>query len=63
VHAQAKAPALVAAIIAVVGQSVVLFNDFGPSNDSQGGGKARMITAMAVSSAGAIEIPSESSAG
>ena len=60
-HAQRKVPMLVAAFIAVVGQTVILFNDFGPgSNDSQGRGNARMITATAVSRAGAIEIPSDS---
>jgi hypothetical protein len=58
--AQRKVPMLVAAIIAVVGQTVILFNDFGPGNDSQGRGNARMITATAVSRAGAIEIPSDS---
>jgi hypothetical protein len=55
---QRKVPILIAAIVAVVGQTVVLFNDFGPGNDSQGSGNARMITAAAVSRAGAIEIPS-----
>ncbi len=59
-HAQRKVPMLVAAIIAVVGQTVILFNDFGPGNDSQGRGNARMITASAVSRAGAIEIRSGS---
>jgi hypothetical protein len=62
-HAQSKVPMLVAAIIAVVGQTVVLFNDFGPGNVSQGGGSARMITAAAVSRAGAIAIPSHSPTG
>jgi hypothetical protein len=57
-HAQSKVPVLVAVIIAVVGQTVILFNDFGPGNGSQGDGKAKMITAAAVSRAGAIEIPS-----
>jgi hypothetical protein len=56
-------PVIVAAIIAVVGQAVVLFNDFGTGNDSQGRGNARMITAAVVSRAGAIEIPPESPAG
>jgi hypothetical protein len=55
-------PVIVAAIVAVVGQAVVLFNDFGAGNDSQGR-NARMITAAVVSRAGAIAIPSESSAG
>jgi hypothetical protein len=62
-HAQRKVPMLVAAIVAVVGQIVILFNDFGPGNDSLGSGNARTITAAAVSRAGAIEIPSQTSAG
>jgi hypothetical protein len=57
-YAQSKVPMLVAVIIAVVGQTVILFNDFGPGDGSQGDGKAKMITAAAVSRAGAIEIPS-----
>jgi hypothetical protein len=61
--AQRKVPILVAAIIAVVGQAVIIFNDFGPGNNSQGSGNARMITAAAVSRAGAIEIPSAPPAG
>jgi hypothetical protein len=56
-------PVLVAVIVAVVGQAVLLFNDFGASNDSQSRGNATMITAAAVSKAGAIEIPSEPAAG
>ena len=35
-------PVLVAAIVAVVGQTVILFNDFGAGNDSQGRSNARM---------------------
>jgi hypothetical protein len=62
-HAQRKIPVLVAAIVAAVGQTVILFNDFGPGNDSQGGGNGRMITAAAVSRAGATEIPSAPPAG
>ena len=64
-HAQRKdprgdlMPLIVAVIVAVVGQAAVLLNDFGPAGGSQGGGNARMITAEAVSKAGAIEIPSE----
>jgi hypothetical protein len=50
-------PVIVAAIVAVVGTAAILFNDFGPSNDSQGGGNG-MVTAAAVSRAGAIVIPS-----
>jgi hypothetical protein len=57
------APVIVTAIVAVVGTAVILFNDFGPGNDSQGSGNARMITAAAVSRAGAIEIPSQPPAG
>ena len=68
-HAQRKdrrgdlIPVLVAVIVAVVGQTVILINDFGAGNDSQGRGNAKMITAAVVSKAGAIEIPSESAAG
>ncbi len=62
-HAPRNVPMVVAAIVAVVGQTVILLNDFGPGNDLQGSGNARMITAAAVSRAGAIEIPSEPPAG
>ena len=56
-------PAIVTLIVAVVGTAGIL-NDFGPGNDSQqGSGNPRMITAAAVSRAGAIEIPSEPTAG
>jgi hypothetical protein len=57
-HAQRKIPVLIAAIVAVVGQTVILLNDFGPGNDSTGDGNTRMVTALAVSRAGAVEIPS-----
>jgi hypothetical protein len=50
-------------MVAVVGQTVILFNDFGTDNDPQGRGNARIITAAVVSRAGAIEIPSEPDAG
>jgi hypothetical protein len=56
-------PVILAAIVAVVGQTVILFNDFGADNDLQGRGNAKMITAAVVSRAGAIEIPSESPTG
>ena len=56
-------PVIVATFVAVVSQTVILFNDFGPGNHSQDGGSAKMITAAAVSRAGAIEIPSEPAAG
>jgi len=68
-HAQEKdrrgdlTPVIVTVIVAVVGMAGILFNDFGPGNGSQGSGSARMITAAAVSRAGAIEIPSEPPAG
>ncbi len=54
-------PAIV--IVAVVAMAGILFNDFGSGNGSQDSGNARMITAAAVSRAGAIEIPSEPPAG
>jgi hypothetical protein len=50
---------IAAAIVAVIGQAAILLNDFGPGNDSQGNGSARIITAAEVSKAGATEIPSE----
>jgi hypothetical protein len=52
-------PVIVAAIVAVVGQTLILFNDFGEGNNSLGRDNARMITAAIVSKAGAIEIPSQ----
>jgi len=52
-------PLMVAVFVAVMGQTLVLFNDFGAGIDSQVSGNATMITAAAVSRAGAIEIPSE----
>src|ERR1700674_2981581 len=61
-HAQRKdrrgdlIPVIVAAFVAVVGQTVILLNDFGPGNNSQGSGNATMITAAAVSRAGVIEV-------
>ncbi|HEX5233119.1 MAG TPA: hypothetical protein VFW56_12840 [Bradyrhizobium sp.] len=47
-------PVIVALIIAVVGQSIILFGDFGPGSRPQGNG---MITSAAVTRAGATEIP------
>ena len=55
-------PVIVAAILAVVSQTAILFNVLGPGNDWQGSSSARMITAAAVSRAGAIEIPSDPAA-
>jgi hypothetical protein len=54
---------MVAAIVAIGATVGILFNDFGPSNASQDSRTARMITAVAVSRAGAIEIPSKPPAG
>jgi hypothetical protein len=53
------APVTVALFVAIAGQAVVLFDDFGPGNNSQARASASMITAAAVSRAGAIEIPSQ----
>ena len=50
---------LVAALVAVVGTAVILFNDFSPGQDPQGLANARMVTVAAVSRAGAVETPSE----
>jgi hypothetical protein len=44
-------PAMVAAIVAIGATARILFNDFSPSNASQDGGAARMITAAALSRA------------
>jgi hypothetical protein len=56
-------PAIVTVIVAAVATAGILFTDLGPGNISHGQGNARMITAAAVAKAGAIEIPSEQSAG
>jgi len=55
-------PVIVTVIVAVVGVAGIL-NNLGPVNDSQGGTNPGMITAAAVSRAGAIELPSEPRAG
>jgi hypothetical protein len=68
-HAQKKdrrgdaVPVIVMVIAAVIATAGILLNDFSPGNGSQGSGNATMITAAAVSRAGAIEIPSEPPAG
>jgi hypothetical protein len=62
-YAQRKVPVLVAVFVAVAGTAGILFNDFGPDPASQGDSNARMITAEAVSRAGAIEVPSALPAG
>ena len=56
-------PVIATAIVAVVGQTLILINDFGGGNNSLGSGNARMITAAVVSRAGAIEIPSQADVG
>jgi uncharacterized membrane protein len=67
-HAQRKdrrgdlIPVIVTAIVAIVGTAGILIN-LGSGNDAQGNGNATMISAAAVSRAGAIEIPSEPPAG
>jgi hypothetical protein len=59
-HGERKLPVLITAFVAVVGTAVIVFNDFSPDNDRQDRAYAKMITAAAVSRAGAIEIPSAS---
>ncbi len=49
-------PVMVAVFVAVVGQTVILLNDFGPGRNLTGSGSATMITAAALSRVGAIEI-------
>jgi hypothetical protein len=56
-------PAMAALIVAVLGTAGILYQDFGPANGSQVSGDAKMITAAAVSRAGAIQIPSQPRAG
>jgi hypothetical protein len=46
---------MAAAFVALAGQAGILFDDFGGGNNSPGSSGARMITAAAVSKAGAIE--------
>jgi hypothetical protein len=52
-------PLVIAVVVAVVGQAVILFNDFGAGMNSHGSRSAGMITAAAVTKAGAIESPSQ----
>ncbi len=54
---RAWVPVTVALFVAITGQTVVVFNDFGPSNHSRASASARMVTAEAVSRAAAIQIP------
>jgi hypothetical protein len=48
-------PVIVALIVAIVGQGIILFGDFGPGKHARGAG---LITAAAVSKVGTVEIPS-----
>jgi hypothetical protein len=48
-------PVIIALVIAVVGQGIILFGDFGPGSHARGNNG--MITSAAVTRAGAIEIP------
>jgi hypothetical protein len=52
-------PVIVTVLVAVVGMVGILWNDLGFGNDSQRAGNSGMITAAAVSRAGATEIPSD----
>jgi hypothetical protein len=56
-------PVIAAVIVAVLGTAGILANNLGPGNDSQASGNATMISAAAVSRAGAIEIPSDPAVG
>jgi hypothetical protein len=56
-------PVVVTATIAVLGLAGILLNDFGSGSGSHRNGDARMITAAAVSRAGATETPSVPPAG
>jgi hypothetical protein len=51
-------PVVIALLVAVVGQAAILLNDFGPGNGSRRDGNPSMISAAAVSRAGATEVPS-----
>jgi hypothetical protein len=51
---------MVTALIAIASIAAgILFDHFGPSNASQDSAMARMITAAAVSRAGAVETPTQ----
>jgi hypothetical protein len=62
-YAQRNVPVLITAFVALAGTAGILFNNFGPDTSSQNSADARMITAEAVSRAGAIEVPSAPPAG
>ena len=50
---------VIAACVAVVGKTIILFSDFGGRSELQANESATMISAAALSRAGAIEIPSK----
>jgi hypothetical protein len=54
-YTQRTMPMLIAALVAVVGTTVILVNNF--SGDQQSRANARVVTDAAVSKAGAIETP------
>jgi hypothetical protein len=54
-------PVVATALVAVISTAAIVFGDFGPASHSQGSGN--MITAAAVSRAGAVLTPSEPAAG
>jgi hypothetical protein len=62
-YVKGKVPVPVIAFVALAGTAGILFNDLGPDTSSQYSGNASMITAAAVSRAGAIEVPSALPAG
>ncbi len=55
-------PVIISAIVAIAAMAGILLNDFGPSSAPQDGRTATMVTAAAISRAGAIEIPSKPAA-
>jgi len=56
-------PVVITAIIAIGATTGILLNDFSPGSATQDSSTARMVTAAAISRAGAIQIPSEPPAG
>jgi hypothetical protein len=51
-------PVIVAAVVAAVGIAAILFKEFGPGSNSLGSGDG-MITAAALTRAGAFALPTE----
>jgi hypothetical protein len=62
-YAQRRIFMLVAALVAVLGEAVILFNDISPYDNPRDFANARIVTASAVSRAGAIETPSDPTSG